>query len=52
MKRRRAPGECLPENPPLASAGDASSNVSGREAIPALLGVLKILFGFFRFRGG
>jgi hypothetical protein len=48
MKRRRA----LVPNLALALQGALAATPPGREAIPALLAVLKILFGYFRFRGG
>ena len=48
MKSGRAPARNLA----LALQGTLTATPPAREAIPALLAVLKVLFDFFRFRGG
>ena len=48
MKRKRA----SVRNPALALQGTPAATPPARETIPAVLATLKILFGFFRLRGG
>jgi len=48
MKSGRAPARNLA----LALQGTLTATPPAREAIPALLAVLKVLFDVFRFRGG
>jgi hypothetical protein len=48
MNRKRAPARNLA----LALQGTLPATPPAREAIPALLAGLKILFGSLRFRGG
>jgi hypothetical protein len=48
MKSRRAPVRNLA----LALQGTLGATPPAGEGLPALLAVLKILFGYFRFRGG
>jgi len=48
MKGNRAPVRNLT----LALQGTLAETPPAIEAIPALLALLKILFGYFRFRGG
>jgi hypothetical protein len=48
MRRKRAPARNLA----LALQGTLAAAPPVRGVIPALLGMLKIFFDFFRFRGG